>query len=251
MPERYAESVLKLIDFTYDHEKDMQEGRCYIKLKNLDKKNMFKNCKNLNLTTGNKKIYLWGDSTAAHLHSGIKHKYSKNYKIYHKSGATCKPLLEINNKCKNLNNIALKEIIDLNPDKVFLSAWWQISDIPQIFKIINKLKNNGINGIYLVGASVRWSDRLPKLLLKEHRYTKKIPKYLKDKNHIINYNLDKKLREFSNEQKIIYLSPFSVFCKPDACLTKVGDSADSIVTWDENHFTKKASIYLFDNFDDE
>ena len=103
----------------------------------------------------------------------------------------------------------------------------------------------------MVGASVRWSDRLPKLLLREHRYTKKIPKYLKDKNHSINYKLDKKLSDFARKENIIYLSPFSIFCKTDSCLTKVGDSADSIITWDENHFTRKASIYLFDNFEDE
>ena len=31
-------------------------------------------------------------------------------------------------------------------------------------------------------------------------------------------------------------------------MTKVGDEADSITTWDENHFTEKTSQFIFSKF---
>ena len=250
VPKRYPKTVLNLVDFTYDHKESMQENKCYIKLKNLRKKDIFKNCKVLNKKISKKNIYLWGDSNAAHLYSGLLHKYNESYNIFHKSGAACKPFFWTNDKCKKLNIFAFEEIIKLKPEKVFLSAWWLESDFDNIERIVNELRNRGVSNIYLVGASVRWSDSLPKLLLREFRYSRKIPKYLKDKNHIINFNLDKKLENLANNNSINYLSPFSVFCVKDKCLTKVSEEGDSIVTWDENHFTKKASIYLLSKFID-
>ena len=38
--------------------------------------------------------------------------------------------------------------------------------------------------------------------------------------------------------------------KNNKCLTKVGEDANSITNWDENHFTEKASKYIFSKFMD-
>ena len=250
IPKRYPQEVLNLVDFTYDHKESMQENQCYIRLKNLNKKNIFKNCNIANKNISKENIYLWGDSNAAHLYSGLFNKYNKNFNIIHKSGAACKPFYWIKDKCNKLNTIAFEEIVNLQPQIVFLSAWWLESDFDNIAQIIKDLRTSGIENIYLVGASVRWSDSLPKLLLREFTYTRKIPKYLKDDNHKINFILDQKLEILAKKYSVNYLSPFSIFCIKEQCLTKVSEDADSLTTWDENHFTKKASIYLFSNFID-
>ena len=37
-----------------------------------------------------------------------------------------------------------------------------------------------------------------------------------------------------------------ILCKSNyKCLTKIGKKADSMVNWDQNHFTEKASIFIF------
>ena len=47
------------------------------------------------------------------------------------------------------------------------------------------------------------------------------------------------------------MSPIQILCRENfQCLTKVGDEADSITNWDENHFTEKASKFIFSKFID-
>ena len=92
---------------------------------------------------------------------------------------------------------------------------------------------------------------MPKILFKKYRLTKNIPKLLYDENQIINFELDEKLNEIANKNFIKYISPIKILCKKDyRCLTKVDESPDSILTWDENHFTEKASKYIFKNIID-
>ena len=51
--------------------------------------------------------------------------------------------------------------------------------------------------------------------------------------------------------QIYYISPIKILCNNKyQCLTKVGDEADSITTWDENHFTEKTSQFIFSKFID-
>ena len=98
---------------------------------------------------------------------------------------------------------------------------------------------------------MRWHDPLPKILLKEYRIFKKIPKYLYDENHPKSFELDKEFNNFANLNSISYMSLIKILCKKNyKCLTKVGEEADSITNWDENHFTEKASKYIFSKFMD-
>ena len=154
-------------------------------------------------------------------------------------------------KCELINKSILKEILKIKPDSVFLSGFWDRSDFNEIRKIAEKLKKNNINRIYLVGPSPRWHDPLPKILVKKYRLLRKIPEYLPDKNHKDNYFLDDEFSAFAKKNSLIYVSPMKILCKENyTCLTKIDNQADSIVNWDENHFTEKASIFIFGKFID-
>ena len=88
-------------------------------------------------------------------------------------------------------------------------------------------------------------------MIKKYRLSRKIPEYLADKNHKSNFILDKAFSDFAERNDLIYISPMKTLCKKNyTCLTKVDNQADSIINWDENHFTKKASIYIFSKFID-
>jgi peptidoglycan/LPS O-acetylase OafA/YrhL len=255
IPERYPDKILKLIDFKYNYSKAYQTGRCHIEAKSIFKKVFFEDCK-IKIDANKKKLYLWGDSLGAHLYPGIKSKYKDKYNIWHRSADACKPILlfsenKKNSSCIKINKFIFNEIVKIKPDKIFLSAGWTDDDLIYIKKIIEKLRKNNINNIYLVGPSPRWHDPLPKLLLKRYRITKKIPEYMYDKNQVIKSNLDKKFSSFAKKNLIKYMSPLKILCTKDyKCLTKVGEEADSITNWDENHFTEKASIYIFSKFID-
>ena len=256
VPNRYSKTILKLVEFNYDYTEAYQKGKCHIEKKESLKKDLFQNC-NINISKEKKDIFLWGDSLAAHLYPGLKHKYSSKYNIWQRSVDTCKPtiftLQEKNkkNSCEFVNDLVIKEIIEIQPEKIFISGGWAENDLQKIQKLIDIIGTKSKSKIYLVGPSIRWQDPLPKILLKKYKISKKIPKFLSDKNHKKNFDLDDKFSSFSKMNQIYYISPIKILCNNKyQCLTKVGDEADSITTWDENHFTEKTSQFIFSKFID-
>ena len=255
LPKRYGTDVLKLINFDYEYSVLYQKDTCHISLKENISKNLYSNCK-VEIFKNKKNLYLWGDSLAAHLFPGIKFKYEKNFNIFQKTADACKPTSLLREKlkktrCYKINEFIYDEIINLKPSKIFISAGWDENDLILLNEIINNLKKNNIPEIYIVGPSPRWHDPLPKILFKKYRLTKNIPKLLYDENQIINFELDEKLNEIANKNFVKYVSPIKILCVKDyRCLTKVDESPDSILTWDENHFTEKASKYIFKNIID-
>ena len=256
LPQRYSKEIMNLINFNYNYKEIYQSGTCHIENKKVLKDIYFKNCK-INLNTNKNNIFLWGDSLAAHLYPGINHKYGNKYNIWQRTTDACKPLTNNSTEknsdpnCKKINEFILNEIKELKPKKVFIAGFWSYKDLNDIEETIKKLKKNDIKSIYLVGPSIRWQDPLPKILLKKYRISKKIPNYLSDKNHQNNFDLDNEFQNFANKNSIRYVSLIKILCKDDlTCLAKVGDGPDGITNWDENHFTKKASIYIFSKFID-
>jgi hypothetical protein len=248
--------VLSLVDFNYEYKSVYQSGTCHIENKISLKNIFFENC-NVDKNNNKKNIYIWGDSLGAHLYPGILYKYGENYNIWQRTTNACKPTISkkfldnLKQDCISINQFILNEILKTKPDKIFLSGFWVREDLNEIKLIIEKLKNNNFNQIYLFGPSPRWHDPLPKILLKKFRLLRKIPEYLPDKNHKSSFILDQEFYKFAQKNDLKYVSPMKILCKKNyTCLTKVGDTSDSITNWDENHFTKKASIFIFNEFKD-
>ncbi len=256
LPQRYSKEIMNLINFNYNYKEIYQSGTCHIENKKAFKNKYFQKCKT-NLEVNKDDLFIWGDSLAAHLYPGINYKYGKKYNIWQRTTDACKPSANnspqnnLDPNCKKINKFIINEIKKLKPKKVFIAGFWSHNDLNDIEETIKKLKNNNIDSIYLVGPSIRWQDPLPKILLKKYRISKKIPYYLSDKNHQKNFELDKKFQSFADKNAIRYLSLIKLLCKDDlTCLVKVDEGPDGITNWDENHFTKKASIYIFSKFID-
>lgn len=254
LPKRFSQEVLELIDFNYDYKTVYRVGTCHIESKKKITKPFFNNCE-IELNENKKNILIWGDSLAAHLYPGIDEKYGKDFNIFQRTTGACKPYLKKNKKskdiCASINHFIIEEISTLKPSKIFLSGFWKKEDLKSIKEVINFLKNKNFSQIYLVGPSPRWHDPLPKILYKEYRLKREIPKYLSDENHKKFFELDKIFGDFSAKNSIKYLSPINILCKKNyTCLVKTENASDSIVNWDENHFTEKASKFIFSKFID-
>ena len=254
LPKRFSQEVLELIDFNYDYKTVYRIGTCHIESKKKVTKPFFDNCE-IELNENKKNILIWGDSLAAHLYPGIEEKYGKDFNIFQRTTGGCKPYLKKDKKsndfCSSINHFIIDEISTLKPSKIFLSGFWKKEDLNSIKKVIDFLKNKNFNKIYLVGPSPRWHDPLPKILYKEYRLKREIPKYLSDENHKKSFELDKLFGDFSAKNSIKYLSPINILCKKNyTCLVKTENTSDSIVNWDENHFTEKASKFIFSKFID-
>ena len=62
----------------------------------------------------------------------------------------------------------------------------------------------------------------------------------------ITQSLNKQLAIIAKNKQIVYLSPTEYLCKNNSCMIRVSNNIpDGLITSDHDHFTKEASIYLF------
>ena len=249
VPKRFSSEIRDLITFNYNFRNDYSEGKCFIDERNLKDNKPFKNC---NTFKGNNKknIYLWGDSLAAHLIPGLKESL-KEFNLTFRTAATCLPIINNSDKCEKINSFIFNEIKKSKVDYLILSgAWGQVnndlSEIKNLEKTIIELNKHNIEKIYLVGPSIRWSKPLPRLIIKYYRYKRNIPKYLFDDNHSSRTKLDGEYKKIAKKYNLIYLSPINFFCRNNECLTMIDKNSNSLVTWDESHFTKISSIFFIE-----
>jgi hypothetical protein len=55
---------------------------------------------------------------------------------------------------------------------------------------------------------------------------------------------DSLMENFSNAERVEYVSAWMRFCNSDGCLTRAGPSAEDLVVWDQAHLSEKGSEYL-------
>jgi hypothetical protein len=60
--------------------------------------------------------------------------------------------------------------------------------------------------------------------------------------------LDVQMSELAKRAGARYISPYAVMCDARGCLTKLGDTSDTLTAWDVGHFTRKSSQYVVSKF---
>ena len=182
-----------------------------------------------------KKIMLWGDSFAGHLLPGIKNTKS-NFRITHLTIAGCPPILGtealFNPKCNQINDYVMKRIVHEKPNIVLLAARWTKCDWTKITSTIVALRKVPVENIYLVGPLPEWQNTLAKCL---YGY------YIRDPLHRIpermTYGLfpnirmlDAAVSGFAAKVAINYISAYRILCNSDGCLTRTGNTSDTLTT---------------------
>ncbi len=80
--------------------------------------------------TAGPRIFVWGDSFAAHLIPGLASEFGERFETVQLTAAGCPPVLglSISNRphCRAINARALDEITRLKPDVVLVSARWEL-----------------------------------------------------------------------------------------------------------------------------
>jgi peptidoglycan/LPS O-acetylase OafA/YrhL len=201
-------------------------------------------------------IFIWGDSYAAHLTTGYEGRFGKDFQITRKFYNGCPPImdLEIANRqnCTVKNQKIYEQILKERPTKLIIAANWTDYDWEKIAGTITKLHQAGYNNIDLVGPAPVWSDGLYKQLYL---------KFLEDKNPNIpfrmNYGFDASkdflaidlgMLDMSKRLNVRYISITQILCNQDGCITRFGDTSDTLESFDAGHFTKKASKYVVSKF---
>lgn len=251
---RFPKLIQELTQFRYDYKHGYREGSCFLRPD--QDYTAFDSCE-ARVDTGKKILVLWGDSHAAHLYPGYEANFSGRFNIIQRTASQCPPILNLDDMyvrgrplCRKINDHVINEIGRLRPEKVVLAAEWSPYDWKKLDATIFQLKRSGVGSIDIVGPVPIWQESLPRQI---YLYFKsdifhRVPDRMK--LGLVDYFLrvDTEMSEFSSKAGVTYLSPAKVLCNEAGCITRFGDTGDSLSAFDEGHLTYMGSTYLVSNF---
>jgi peptidoglycan/LPS O-acetylase OafA/YrhL len=187
-------------------------------------------------------LFLWGDSTAAALSSGLeKAEKTFRFRLAFFGIPGCPPILEA--KCDVPNAAAFDFVRSSTPDIVLLHAMWDRTDnLDKLRETIRRLKAINVPRIVILGPVPVWKRALPHTLVNFYRF-----------QHIIADSIatgvsgtadDERMESFSRSAGVEYISAWHLLCNSEGCMTRVGPTANEVVTTDNVHLSNAGSIFL-------
>ena len=245
MPGRFTpeEQILLKIDrLNWRTNPEGYNGRCHTDSAEYSFFDFEKHCP---VTNNSKPLMLvWGDSHAAHLIPGLKKFFGNTFNILQRSAAA--------STMKKRNKQIFDEIIKLNPYIIILSNMgtrykneWE--------EIIPLLKNKGLSNIFIVGYTPYWKKRVPTELIVKYRKTKRFPVRLNELTELrFKYSEeDQMVEELSKRFNVGYVSTRKHLCNKDGCLTRANDDLNSVLYFDDHHFTAQGSEFVVGKIKDD
>ncbi len=212
-------------------------------------------------------IFIWGDSYAAALYSGLKNvsdKYYKDVFISQMTDGNGPPFYFDNRKTDTLktltdaNNERLNFVEMYKPKKIIIS--WMVEGQNAIFdknqailslnETIKKIKfASPESKIIVVGPVPEWDESLIKqIVLYYTNNHNEPPRYMKD-------GLKPQIKEWDDFLKkniptlgVDYVSPYSAMCGDGGCLTRTSEGPKGITAVDWGHLTEAGSTYIVDKY---
>ena len=188
-------------------------------------------CKKVNSTNN---VLFWGDSHAVALAEAFQ-KFNKNESRVTSllSTSACPPILDLNpnvspNKLCAVNNKFVFDYIKSSKTKnVILSSRWYIyankewydSGLKSLQSTIFKLKELGVENIYLLASSPEWPEPLPEILWRSAILNSNMPQYLPNQKISVLNDINFNLNEMAVDAKINFIDPIKIWCDNQNCKT--------------------------------
>jgi peptidoglycan/LPS O-acetylase OafA/YrhL len=254
-PERFPKIVQDIDALAYknDHEAAWRQGSCFLELDQTAAS--FAACDPA-LIAGDKPILLiWGDSLAAQLYPGYASVYGDKFAVMQRTASACGPIFDdaYNSRLPNCNAInadVLRLIERLKPQRVVLAARWSVHDWRKVVETIGTLRAAGVKKVDLVGPVPRWKSSLPRQLILFVQSTRAdaFPARMKLGLEPGVGDIEPDLRRICAQNDVTYLSPLSILCNESGCLTRTGNTVNSISSFDYDHLSPAASIFVVERF---
>ncbi len=247
---RFPPIVQQILNFKFDHLTAWRVGTCFLEPESHP---AFGDCTSHPVSAARHSVVLWGDSFAASLYPGFKKTIGDVDQLTQLSAKGCVPILDYQGKepdpyCKNLNDYTFEYIKAEKTDRVVLAGSWEQYDWTQIDNTVKKLRQIGIKRIDLVGTFPDWKGILSQLLYNYYRSEQRIP-YRMDYSFLNDHrDLDKTMAEYAKKAGINYISVLGIFCNDEGCLARVGDTGDTLTSWNNHHLTAAGSEYVVSRF---
>ncbi len=251
LPSRFPKLIQEISDYQYPYSKSWKEGTCF-----LDPDQEATDFKDdpSDIKAGRPMMLVWGDSHAAALSPGIRKIYGTAFNIVQRTAAGVPPLLGHDIKghgnSRSLNEKILEEVQREHPRIVVLDANWPDCPWQEIERTVKAVKDAGVSHVFVVGPVPQWTAGLPQQLcnIALRHPKRRIPDRL-DTGYLLEpVRIDPLLRSLAERSGAEYLSPCSILHAEGGFLVRLGDSADSLTTFDYGHLTAKGATYVVSHF---
>jgi len=194
-------------------------------------------------------LFLWGDSTAAALYPGLKRaEETVPFRLARFAVPGCAPILAASVSCDGNNDLVFGFVKSSRPDIVLLHAMWdRTHDLDRLAATIEQLKALKIARIVILGPVPLWKRTLPLALVNAYRLTHVIADRIS--GGVTGAGSDEQMRSFSQAHGVEYISAWRVLCDGNGCLTRVGPTAEEVVTTDIVHLSNAGSKYLVEKIE--
>jgi peptidoglycan/LPS O-acetylase OafA/YrhL len=194
-------------------------------------------------------LFLWGDSTAAALYPGLKRaEETVPFRLARFAVPGCAPILAASVSCDGNNDLVFGFVKSSRPDIVLLHAMWdRTHNLDRLAATIEQLKALKIPRIVILGPVPLWKRTLPLALVNAYRLTHVIEDRISA--GVTGAGSDEQMRSFSQAHGVEYISAWRVLCDGNGCLTRVGPTAEEVVTTDIVHLSNAGSKYLVEKIE--
>ncbi|MBK5913180.1 acyltransferase family protein [Rhodocyclus purpureus] len=247
---RYPTVLQPIMVFKFDDDRYFRSGTCHLRV-NAGPEGFAKECA-ANGEADKPALFLWGDSHAAHLYSGLRQHFS-NLRLEQYTSPGCQPILGWDvpgfPRCLEVNEFVMDRVRALKPETVLLaSRWLGVGEAEKIRNTILRIREAGVREVLVVGPVPRWDPDLAATLLKQYKAKpfKQIPQRIKEGLDREKFVIDRSLREIAHASGARYISPLALLCNEEGCLVqpKHDDFAKAVMAFDDSHLTPEGSRYL-------
>lgn len=252
-------SITNVYDF-FDYPKLMRSNKCHSVTPEVA---VSSGC----ISKSDNQIFIWGDSYAAALYSGLHNVGKKHYKeifISQMTDGNGPPFYFDERKTDTLktlteaNNERLHFVEMYKPKKIIIS--WMVEGQNAIFdknqalsslgETIKKIKlASPESSIIVVGPVPEWNESLIKQIVLYYTNNHNAPpRYMKDGLKPQIKGWDNFLKKNIPSLGAVYISPYSAMCGEDGCLTRTSEGPKGITAVDWGHLTEAGSTYMVDKY---
>ncbi len=191
-------------------------------------------------------LLLWGDSTAAALYPGLKKaQETVPFRLARFTAPACAPILATgsNARCDAANDLVFGLIKSSHPEIVLLHAMWdKNNDLDQLRDTIRQLKVLNIPRIVILGPVPVWKRTLPQAMVNSYRFRHAIADRIA--TGMSGPQGDAQMEAFSKAAGVEYISAWHTLCNSEGCMTRVGPTANDVITTDIVHLSDAGSNFL-------
>ena len=198
-------------------------------------------------------LFVWGDSTAAALHPGLKTaEETVPFRLARFTTAACVPILAMGaiGRCDEANDNTFGFVKSSAPAIVLLHSLWDMNDddLNKLGETIQQLRAINVPRIVILGPVPTWKRPLPHSLVNFYRFRHMVTDRIA--TGVSGPENDRRMETFSKAAGVEYISAWHTLCNKDGCMTRVGPTANDIITIDKVHLSDAGSRFLIKTISD-